>query len=649
MASHSDDGGQSVANDESDRERVTLAARENRAVAWMRGLVFVALLAITTGVSSRVYLYTRNEQIKDFEQAFAADADKLLESFQHSVERRIEAIDSMSVAITSFATATGATFPNVTLPDFGVRCSNSRILSSSVFVQYQPLVSEEQRLGWEAYQIANRGHHDAALQTELALLKEQDARVQEQSMHGRTLQSSTTERLRDTIENLTPNGTSVVAPYGSGPYLPMWQSSPVIPQNKALLNFNALSHPAAAGGYREAIQSGQAVIEAASNLAGENFGRTGLFFKAMLSMSQYRNDVEDYLGEPVSTFAYPVFDSFNRSSRQVVAVIGTSLYWQLYFKNVLSRSARGIACVLKNTRNQTFSYRIDKDTVEYLGIGDYHDPQYNHLVQESDVGYYIAKQSSTETKSFTSVELNTAYCSYKLSVYPSKATERHYVNGDPLYLTVVVVSIFLFTSLVFLLFMVAVNRRQRVVMDRAVASSAIVSSLFPMQIRDQIYQEQKAEKKKSWHTADWNEHKSEANAMKPQGFEKSTVTTRPIAKLFESTTVMFADIAGFTSWSSTRSPVQVFELLETLYQAFDGIAVRRKVFKVETIGDCYVAVAGLPDPQDDHAVIMTRFAMDCISSMNQLTAALVHILGEDTSSLELRVGLHSGSVTGGVL
>ena len=52
------------------------------------------------------------------------------------------------------------------------------------------------------------------------------------------------------------------------------------------------------------------------------------------------------------------------------------------------------------------------------------------------------------------------------------------------------------------------------------------------------------------------------------------------------------DIAGFTAWSSVRDPAQVFILLETIYAAFDKIATKRKVFKVETIGDCYVAVTG---------------------------------------------------------
>jgi class 3 adenylate cyclase len=48
---------------------------------------------------------------------------------------------------------------------------------------------------------------------------------------------------------------------------------------------------------------------------------------------------------------------------------------------------------------------------------------------------------------------------------------------------------------------------------------------------------------------------------------------------------VFCDIAGFTAWSSVREPAQVFTLLETLFGAFDRLAQRRGVFKVETIGD----------------------------------------------------------------
>ncbi len=58
-------------------------------------------------------------------------------------------------------------------------------------------------------------------------------------------------------------------------------------------------------------------------------------------------------------------------------------------------------------------------------------------------------------------------------------------------------------------------------------------------------------------------------------------------------TVMFLDISGFTAWSSERQPSQVFQLLESIYQAFDDIAKKMNVFKVETIGDSYVCTSAM--------------------------------------------------------
>jgi len=93
----------------------------------------------------------------------------------------------------------------------------------------------------------------------------------------------------------------------------------------------------------------------------------------------------------------------------------------------------------------------------------------------------------------------------------------------------------------------------------------------------------------------------------------------------------------------------VFTLLENVYQAFDRIARKRQVFKVETIGDSYVAVTGLPEPQDNHAIIMARFARDCRTRMEEVTRQLETTLGPDTGDLCMRFGLHSGPVTAGVL
>jgi class 3 adenylate cyclase len=90
-------------------------------------------------------------------------------------------------------------------------------------------------------------------------------------------------------------------------------------------------------------------------------------------------------------------------------------------------------------------------------------------------------------------------------------------------------------------------------------------------------------------------------------------------------------------------------LLETVYAAFDAIARHRGIFKVETIGDCYVAVAGLPEPIKNHAVVMAKFSNDIMNQIHMMARRLEVSLGPDTGDLTLRIGLHSGPVTAGVL
>jgi class 3 adenylate cyclase len=175
-------------------------------------------------------------------------------------------------------------------------------------------------------------------------------------------------------------------------------------------------------------------------------------------------------------------------------------------------------------------------------------------------------------------------------------------------------------------------------MQSIIETNRFVSTLFPANVRDRVMNDANHDTKgKSFLSSGAND----------AGF--GVYQTRPIAEYFPHTTVMFADISGFTAWSSTREPFQVFQLLETLYGAFDEIADRRGVFKVETVGDSYVAVCGLPIPQKDHAVVMARFARDCVNKANKITRKLEVTLGPDTADLAFRTGLHSGPVTGGVL
>jgi class 3 adenylate cyclase len=190
-----------------------------------------------------------------------------------------------------------------------------------------------------------------------------------------------------------------------------------------------------------------------------------------------------------------------------------------------------------------------------------------------------------------------------------------------------------------------VQRRNDKLIFQAAQSNAIVSDVFPDAFRDRMFEQNNAERT----------YKKKQNSMVhdkaliADGQYHGHLGTRPVAELYPDATVIFADIVGFTAWSSIREPTQVFTLLEMVYNCFDAIANQRRIFKVETIGDCYVAVAGVPTPRKDHAVAACRFVRDILEKMSQLTKKLEVTLGPDTGDLTLRIGVHSGPVTAGVL
>jgi class 3 adenylate cyclase len=243
------------------------------------------------------------------------------------------------------------------------------------------------------------------------------------------------------------------------------------------------------------------------------------------------------------------------------------------------------------------------------------------------------------------------HCVYSLSLY----TSEDFKDGKSETNLIVIcsfaaVTAFLVMIMTFLMYDRFVRNRNAKMVYAAARSNAIISSMFPTQVRDRLFAEKDEKKKGKEYIAQKTQLKSMMNSKERENEDNEQMyKDKPIADLFLETSILFADIVGFTAWSSVREPSQVFVLLETIFQAFDDLARKRRVFKVETVGDCYVAVTGLPEPRKDHAVVMARFAHDCMIKMHSLVKKLELTLGPETGELSMRMGIHSGPVTAGVL
>ncbi|XP_035825868.1 atrial natriuretic peptide receptor 1 [Aplysia californica] len=116
-------------------------------------------------------------------------------------------------------------------------------------------------------------------------------------------------------------------------------------------------------------------------------------------------------------------------------------------------------------------------------------------------------------------------------------------------------------------------------------------------------------------------------------------------EMFESVTIYFSDIVGFTSLAGDSSPMEIVDLLNDLYTRFDFVIAQHNVYKVETIGDAYMVASGLPiRNKNRHVMEIANMALDLLTSI--FTFRIRH---QPDKQMLLRIGLHTGPCAAGVV
>jgi adenylate cyclase len=136
----------------------------------------------------------------------------------------------------------------------------------------------------------------------------------------------------------------------------------------------------------------------------------------------------------------------------------------------------------------------------------------------------------------------------------------------------------------------------------------------------------------------------QAIAERLKGRSKLTADhlTHAIVDSYENVSVLFADIVGFTSFSQGVSPEVLVGVLNDLFTRFDLIAEHRGLEKIKTIGDCYMAAAGLPLLAKDHADRAAHMSLDMLDAIQDFNSTSQH-------PLNIRIGISSGAAVAGVI
>lgn len=133
------------------------------------------------------------------------------------------------------------------------------------------------------------------------------------------------------------------------------------------------------------------------------------------------------------------------------------------------------------------------------------------------------------------------------------------------------------------------------------------------------------------------------NKRKKTSIPRGQIIFRPFnMKRMEPVSILFADIVGFTKMSANKSAPALVGLLNDLFGRFDRLCELTRCEKISTLGDCYYCVAGCPEPREDHAYCCVEMGLGMIQAIEQFCQ-------ETSETVDMRVGVHTGTVLCGIL
>jgi len=544
------------------------------------------------------------------------------------LKSRLLALDAFGVSLTSYAKSSDESWPLVDFPDFAARGWTLRQQMKSEALGLMPVVNGIDRADWEAYAIEKQGWVKEAREWERNKRDMPRAPSRSLSMRGSgqseqdkrqlTREADFSKGVSKSIYTVNSGGIPVVDE-GSGPFTPVWKTSPA-PPSLSNINFNLLSHQLYWKGIESSIESKEAVISQVFNLDSPHQSISGI-------------PSNRFPTEPISAIYYPVFEDLIPGS-DLVAVLAAEMTWSQFFEGALPSTATGLTIVIENSCRQSFTYQIQGGKVTFLGSGDLHERKFNDMVKAAGLNYL-----TTFSEDFAGARLNFEHCPFALKIYPSAIFfEGHETNQPVIYATAIVV-LFAVASAVFIFY----DHFHKTPPSKKNASVVVMERRLP-----RITVKPSLKTRIMGHLQNRRRPIDKPGATLPH-FE-ATIRALPMGDACEErridplsdATVMFADVLGMDKWGAGRDPEAKNSLLETIHRSFNAVAKRHGIFQVEMTANCFVAVAGMQETDDDHATRMAHFVCD---SRKRVTETLKSV---SKKGLSIRYGLHSGHVQAGL-
>jgi hypothetical protein len=256
------------------------AKKENSAVWWLRGFVFLLLTCVALAVCLSVYYVGTASEEDDFEQDFGDLGDKLVESFGLTIRQRFGIVKNFALGLTSFVNNdANNSWPFVTLPEYERRAGSTARLADLTTLHLIVRVETEERAAWDAYSNLNQGWYAEGFAVQ----------------QGIPVEDVEAPPIAPTI--IMPGPEGVMPDPGRGPFFPIWQTFPVV--SMPLSNYNTMKvTPKPMGAV---LESGKPVIRESVVLLEDDPTHPlySMFFKT------YESYGTKYTFGPVSSLFFP--------------------------------------------------------------------------------------------------------------------------------------------------------------------------------------------------------------------------------------------------------------------------------------------------------------------------------------------------------
>jgi hypothetical protein len=532
-------------DDSSSLGSFTAAKADIKLMNVVRAIVVLALLTVACIASDTVVVVTTMAEQSNFNQAYREAAHDIGDGFLASVIEKATVSKNMAMELTLADGLKG--WPFVTFGNFQGRTAGTVAQTSATSIAFAPFVTNDQRIAWETYAGTDFSPFSTAA-GDLVGGNHQDVtyyRVNRKASEG--------------IYHFASPGRAQTEP-DRDVSTPIWQISPSYSNASSLVGklFQLSSNPV-----RE------------RSIESMKLGRIPIMTDFLIN----NTNGTDYVvyATPHSAFFSPLFDEVSTilsgdglavvpsANATIVGALVLDVPWTQLLPNwveVEGNNQTLVAVVESDcggsSAANTYSFQMASSRgIVFLGNGDEHNPKVNG---------YTPVVKSFNSSSLPSAQNTFGSCGFTISIYPSQEFKEVYFTTRPDIFRVIVLVVFVSVICVFIFYDHIVQVSQNRVVDAAVRSDAIVRSMFPAAVRDKLYEQsklkQEAAKAASKGFALVTAKRRLLNFVDDDGFDESPHTDpnmldEPIADLFSQATVLFADISGFTAWSSERDPSQV--------------------------------------------------------------------------------------------